>query len=338
MEMPSDITLVTVEYSSSIDGLGPLRADLIYMADERPKPLTAVLHGFHCTRQHVRPDCIALARRGLFCVAPDMRGHGDSAGKHDCGALQICDIVDALGQAADLRSSEIDRFHVNAVGYSGGGGNVMSLMTKFPYLLNAGASFFGVSDYEIWYRTKGRPDCNRTMEKAIGGSPEQMPESYRARSSLRAIGNNSHTRLFLFWDEEETACPPLLNDWLVDASRRLGYRNIDMFCSKAGDHSRWHHGYRTDHPDLADADGIFAPAFLTTPGPRAFPDSGALDVCGYVVTPRFAVWIGDGTHGCTRVRYDIQGTTARVQCLEDAPRYDLRVLSGPTCLRWFQRF
>ena len=166
----------TFQYASSIDGLSPLNADAIFNPDGSPKPLVAVMHGFHCTRGHVAVDCDALAARGFFCVAPDMRGHADSAGKHDCGGLQICDIVDAVAEAARRWPGEINCQNVNAVGYSGGGGNVMSLFTKFPELLNTGAAFFGISDYALWHRTSGRPDCNLTMEKALGGTPDNVPE------------------------------------------------------------------------------------------------------------------------------------------------------------------
>ena len=335
MQIPADLVLRTITYQSSIDGLGPLFADCIYRPDGRPKPLTAVLHGFHCTRGHVTPDGIALARRGLFCVVPDMRGHGDSAGEHDCGALQICDIVDAMGEGAAAFPGEVDRYHVNAVGYSGGGANVLSLATKFPELLSAGASFFGVSDYDIWYRTKGRTDCNRTMDRAIGGSPEQFPDRYAARSSLRAVANNPHADLRLFWDSEETSCPPLLNEWFVDAAQRLGRQNVHACVSRPGDESRWHHGYRTDHPQLAAADAIFAPAFLAPPRPWGVPARGVLDVCGYVVTTRFAVWLGDGKSGYARIRYDLTGPAPVVECVDGAARPSLRVLPGPTCLRWF---
>ena len=334
MTVPEDLTLIPIEYSSSIDGLGPLHADLIFRPDGKRKPLTAVLHGFHCTRGHVTPDCIALARRGLFCVAPNMRGHGDSAGQHDCGALQICDIVDALGQAAVRFPAEVDRLNINAVGYSGGGGNVMSLVTKFPDLLHAGASFFGVSDYELWYRSKGRVDCNRTMERAIGGNPEQVPDRYAARSSLKAVGNNPRALLLVFWDSEETACPPFLNEWFIDAAQRLGHTNVRAFASKPGDPSRWHHGYRTDHPELAAADDIFTPAFLASAPPQELPESGVLDICGYVVTSRFAVWLGDGKAGHARIRYDLRGKTPAIECLDAAASPSLRVIPGPTCLRW----
>ena len=335
MEIPQDLRSITVIYHSSIDGTGPLYSDLIYRPDGKPKPLTAVLHGFHCTRGHVTSDCIALARRGLFCVAPDMRGHGTSAGEHDCGAHQICDIVDALGHAVFRCRHEIDRKRVNAVGYSGGGGNVLSLATKFPELLSAGASFFGISDYEIWYRTLGRPDCNQTMERALGGTPEQVPERYAARSSLHAAGNIRCASLQLFWDTEETACPPLLNKWFVDAAQRAGGDNVHACISKPGDKSRWHHGYRTDHAELADADEMFAPAFLATARTQGLPDQGTLDVCGYVVTSRFAVWLGDGKAGQARVRYDSRGSAPVVECIDGTTRDNLRVLPGPTILHWY---
>jgi pimeloyl-ACP methyl ester carboxylesterase len=322
----------TIAYASRIDGLGPLHADVVFRADGRPKPLTAVIHGFHCTRGHVEADCAALAALGLFCVAPNMRGHGESAGLHDCGALQIADLVDALREAAAVFPAECDRTRINAVGYSGGGGNVFSLFTKFPELLQAGATFFGISDYALWHETRGRPDCNATMERAIGGTPAEVPARYAARSALRAVGNNPHTRLHVFWDEAETACPPVLNERFIEAAQRLGHRNVVAHRSRAGDAARWHHGYRRSVADLYAADAIFTPDFLAPPRPWRLPRRGELDVCGYVVTSRFAVWIGDGMAGHVRIGYDASGDTPRVEILDGAPPAPLRVLPGPTVL------
>jgi len=295
-----------------------------------------VMHGFHCTRGHVAVDCDALAARGFFCVAPDMRGHADSAGKHDCGGLQICDIVDALGAAARRWPGEIDRHNVNAVGYSGGGGNVMSLFTKFPDLLNAGAAFFGISDYALWHRTNGRPDCNATMEKALGGTPEQVPERYAARGSLAAVQNNPHTRLHVFWDAEENACPPVLDEKLVEAARSLGYDNVFPHVSKPGDPWRWIHAYRSERPELGHGDDVFSPDFLHARPPLRFGTTGELVVCGYVVTARFAIWLGDGLAGSARVTYHMSGGMVSVRVLEKSSGAgEVRVIDGPTLLGWF---
>lgn len=324
----------TIEYASSIDGLAPLKADVCFEPGGGPKPLAAVLHGFHCMRWLVAEDCRALARRGMFCVAPDMRGHADSAGEHDCGGLQICDIVDALAQAARRWPDEIDKRRINALGYSGGGGNVQSLFTKFPDLLNAGASFFGISDYALWHRTKGRVDCNETMEKALGGGPDVVPERYAARASLPAIENNPHTRLHLFWDAEETACPPILNERLLEAAERLGHTNVTAHISKPGDPHRWFHGYRFETPDLNAGDDFFVPDFLTDFGRRAWPESGELVVCGYVVTRRFSVWIGDGLAGTARVRYQLGKGKPEIEVIEASSDAPVRVIDGPTLLAW----
>jgi len=324
----------TFSYSSSIDGLAPLHADAVFHDDGRLKPLVAVMHGFHCTRGHVAADCAALAERGLFCVAPDMRGHADSAGCHDCGGLQICDIVDALSEAARLWPGEIDLRNINAVGYSGGGGNVMSLFTKFPDLLNTGAAFFGISDYALWHRTKGRADCNLTMEKALGGTPDEVPHRYAARGSLAAVGNNPHTRLHVFWDAEEKDCPPVLNERFVNRSRELGFSNVIPHVSKPGDAARWRHGYRTEIPELYAGDDVFSPDMQTARPRPPWPERGDLTVCGYVVTKRFAIWLGNGLAGWARICYDCRGGKTNVTVLEACGAGELRVLEGPTILRW----
>ncbi len=307
-----------VIYTSAIDGLTPLHADVVFRPDGIAKPMALVLHGFHCRRQSVAADCDALAAAGVFCVAPDMRGHGDSAGAHDCGALQLCDAVDALREAAAACPAECDPARISALGYSGGGGNVLGLLTKFPDLLQAGAAFFGISDYALWHATRGRPDCNATMERALGGTPAEVPLRYAARSSLAAVVNNPRTRLHLFWDAEERDCPPVLNERFVEAAGSLGHTNVTAHVSRPGDATRWRHGYRSGVPDLDEADRLFLPDFLASARDVSLPPRGELHVCGFMVTRRFAVWIGAGTEGWARVRYDLTGERPRVTVMAHA--------------------
>jgi hypothetical protein len=264
-----------------------------------------------------------------------MRGHNESAGEHDCGGLQVCDIVDALAEAAQRWPGEVDPANVNAVGYSGGGGNVLSLATKFPDLLNVGASFFGISDYEQWHRSMGRPDCNRTMEKALGGTPDEVPERYAARSAVRAVSNNPRTRLHLFWDTEETACPPELNLAFIEASVAAGQDNVSAHVSGPDDPFRWTHGYRRDIPDLRHGDDLFVPEIAAGVRGVGLADAGELTVCGYVVTRRFAVWIGDGKAHCIRIRYRAGDAGEEVEPLDPVPPCGLRVEQGATLVAAF---
>jgi pimeloyl-ACP methyl ester carboxylesterase len=333
-DFPPDLTWVPLAYQSRVDGVGPLYADCIFRADGQAKPMAAVLHGFHCKSRNVTGDAIALARRGLFCVAPDMRGHATSAGQHDVGILQLTDIVDALELAARTCPGELNPQQISAVGYSGGGGNVMGLCAKFPDLLHAGAAFFGISDYELWYRSEGRVDCNRTMDKAIGGGPDQFPERYAARSALYAVGNNPWTHLQVFWDSEEKACPPFLNEWYLAAAKRLGLSNIVARRSQPGDAARWFHGYRFNHPILAAGDDLFAPEFLAPRPAPVWPEQGELAVAGYVVTRHFAAWFGDGSEGRGRIHYDLRGTTPQVTLISGPTNRPLRVITGPSLLAW----
>ena len=196
-------------YSSSLDGTSPLYVDVAYDDARSELPIIVVMHGFRGDRSDVGEILERLAQKGLFAAAPDMRGHGDSAGKRDSGGVELMDIYDAVTCLRESFGNRIDPENVNIVGYSGGGGNVFSCVTKFPDLFRSANAFFGVSDYAYWFEHV--PQYALQLSEDIGGAPVDVPDRYMARNSLLGVGNNPYTAIQLFHDEEEQSCPPYFN-------------------------------------------------------------------------------------------------------------------------------
>ena len=111
----------TITYSSSVDGTSPLYVDVAYDDTKSNLPVLVVMHGYGGDRTDVSRTIQRLAQEGLFAVAPDMRGHGDSAGKRDSGGVEIMDIYDAIECIRRSFGNRIDPRNINIAGYSGGG-------------------------------------------------------------------------------------------------------------------------------------------------------------------------------------------------------------------------
>jgi pimeloyl-ACP methyl ester carboxylesterase len=296
----------TFQYDSRADDTAGLLADACYQDDGQKKPIVLIMHGYKGGRKNVSQDLSDLAGRGLFTVAPDMRGRGDSPGRWDSGGLDVHDAVDAALAAACRYPEQADPDNLNIVGYSGGGGNAYAAGCRFPDHFQTAVSFFGIADYAGWHASRGRPDCNRTMDEILG-RPDEHPARYEARNMILAAGNAMKTHWWLFWDEEESQCPPAECDepW-ADAYRATGGEHLRVEISRSGDEYRWHHGYRINHPSLAKANDIFCDALLAPPRDLSLPEEGELVVPGYLVTKPFRVFIGDGQAGCVRIRYRLQ--------------------------------
>lgn len=314
-----------LQYSSSVDGTAPLFADAAFATDGRPKPVVAVMHGYSGDRTNVAKDLRDFAQRGLFAIAPDMRGRGTSAGRWDSGGRDVHDIVDALLAAMQAYPAEIDCRNVNIIGYSGGGGNCFAAMVRFPDLFHVVAPFFGISDYGLWYETRGRPDCNEVMVATLGGTPEDLPEVYAARNACLGARNSPGSRLHVFWDEDEKACPPILNEKFLAAYCEAGLTNATAHVSRVGDQHRWHHGYRTDNPMLEKADEVLCEEMLREVPDLSLPPKGTLTVCGYLVTRYFQVFVEDGDRGVVTVNYDLTGETPVIRVTENPRAFKVNI-------------
>jgi pimeloyl-ACP methyl ester carboxylesterase len=289
-------------YSSSVDGTSPLYVDVVYDDAKSELPIIVVMHGFRGDRSDVGEILERLAQKGLFAAAPDMRGHGESAGKRDSGGVELMDICDAVTCLRESFGNRIDPENVNIVGYSGGGGNVFSCVTKLPDLFRSANAFFGVSDYAYW--SEHAPQYAPQLSEDIGGAPTEVPDCYMARNSLLGVGNNPYTAMQLFHDEEEQSCPPHFNREYKRIADALGYDNVTLHESQVGDGLRWTHGYPKKGSDTVQAEDFFVPGILDAAYPKpVLRDKENWMVLGYLKTDRFTIWLGDGQNAVAECRY-----------------------------------
>ena len=302
----ADCKTGTVEYTNSFDGTGPLLADVYYADRPEPRPLVVMMHGFSRGRSAVAHLGPVLADWGLFAVAPDMRGHGESAGQADCGRMEIHDVFDAVQACLATYGRFIDANSLNLWGWSGGGGNAFSCVAKMPDLFRQAAAFFGICDYAHWIQDQPRFEP-KTVEWH-GGTPEHVPARYAASRSLSGVRNSTGTRFHLFWDAEETKCTPWFNHQWLEAATRLGLQDVVGHESRPEDARRWAHGYpRNDNDCLYACREILAPEILSgAVRPSSLPPEGELTVLGYVLTGRFRVYLGDGTAAVARLKYSVK--------------------------------
>lgn len=327
-------------YQSTItsDGNGPLDllAELNYDDAQTNLPLAVVMHGYSPSSgnlRNVRANAQRLRDNGFFAISVAMRGRDGSDGVRDSGGLEIHDIYDAVEavKADPAFAGLIDPTNVHITGYSGGGGNTMSALTKFPDYFRVGASYFGMSDYGYnltngWYN-KGAGSRNSQLNTDIGnpntdGNP--VLDRYLARASNLASKNNPYSEIHLFVNSNESICP-LWNDTsfrdnaiaaesfasefdniTVHIGGLGGYEDFNNNSSNdANELQSWPHGFpsanQQDAGELWYRDRLLAGSI---PQP-VLNDSDELYVAGFVKTSKFDCWLGDGQNAAASLTYSL---------------------------------
>ncbi len=313
-----------ISYSSHIDKVSPLYALVAFRRDNKHKPIMVIMHSFgsvNGNKFQQKSRGIYFANKGFFSVLPDMRGRGGSAGHRDDGGLEIMDIYDAVQYVIRGYPQEVDSDNINIVGFSGGGGNVFSMITKFPDLINVAGAFFGISDYGYW--AKHNKDFRNL---SLGGTESEKSDRYMARNSLLGVINNPLTEIHLFWDEKEWICPPYFNVEYAKRARQLGYKNVFCHESKVGDKYRYYHG-RLSWPTFYHACDIIIPEAKKARKLIVAP-KGKMVVLGYLYTKRFDIFWGEGNNVVTDVSYE---------CSEGMARFEFKLrTSRPNVKGWLK--
>jgi len=346
--MPLVPELITYPSSITNDLIGPLdlNAELNYDPAVMDAPIVVVMHGFSFLDGHfdnVRGNAQHLRDAGFFAISVAMRQRELSDGVRDSGGVEIYDIYDAVEYVKENCSDLVDPDNVHITGYSGGGGNVMSALTKFPDYFRAGSSFFGMSDYGFdpqtrWY-DHGAGDRHTDILDIDVGVPDATDliiDKYSARASNRASKNNPYSEIHLFVNSNETTSPQLHHDSYLqfanDSADPVGeFANItvhvgvedvgqpNLLCEdfdndgvmcEFGEVQSWVHGFPNPAEQTA-AENWYLARLL--PGCENLPAGcilapvlntrDELYVAGFVETKPFTFWLGDGQSSARDLSY-----------------------------------
>lgn len=304
-----------------------LTMELNYDPARNHAPIAVVMHQFTQATGNFagyRPHAQRLRDSEFFALTVAMRGRDGSGGARDSGGLEIYDIYDAVEHVKAHFPNLTDASNISITGYSGGGGNVLSAVTKFPDYFRAASCYFGMSDYGLdpehgWYQRGASSGHRAILERDIGnptlGDP-RVRDRYLARASCLASRNNPCTEIHLFVNEDETTCPPVHLRRFRDNARAQAtfpgeYSNIHLHLGKAGQEQSWPHQAPTAGQQAA-AEQWYVPRLLR--GDIATPvlkETGRLFVGGFVRTQRFELWIGDGQNGAGFLDYRLNPREAQ---------------------------
>lgn len=335
---PSTRVTETYSYQSSVTpGVTNLKAELNYDSAQSGAPIAVVMHGFSPASGNFasyRANAERLRSQGFFVLTVAMRGRDGSDGARDSGGVEIHDIYDAVeAVVADSQyASMVDGTSVYVSGYSGGGGNVMSALTKFPDYFRAGAAFFGMSDYGYdttdgwWFN--GSSSSHRTILANDVGNPQTggptVVDRYMARASNLASKNNPYSEIHLFVNSNETTCPPInstsFRDNAIAAASYAGeFDNITVHLGQAGtyydfngdsinqpnEQQYWPHNAPTADQQAAAEQWFLAQLLAGQIARPELNDTDTLFVAGYVKTRKFDLWLGDGQNAAAELDYSL---------------------------------
>lgn len=329
---PSSVTQVSNRWIN-------LKAELNYDDATTNAPIAVVMHGYSMssTVAGVRDNAQRLRDAGCFAISVTLRGREGSEGTRDSGGLEIHDIYDAVEAVKMHYARNVNPTNVHITGYSGGGGNTLSALTRFPDYFCLGAAFFGMSDYGFdpvkgWYVNGANVGGTRTrqLDADIGDPTARDPrvcDRYLARASNLAARNNPYSEIHLFVNWDERICP-LVNfiSYQTNAVAaqsfpgeydnirlHIGTNNVYRDFNGNGRYEPeelqyWPHG-NLDANHQAAGESWYLPRLKANliPRPR-LNDHDELFVAGWVRTQPFALWLGDGQNAAANVTYDLSAT------------------------------
>lgn len=339
-----------IDYRSSVtagsaDGssLGiRLKAELNYNSGRTNAPIAVVMHGFSEITDpvsDVRTNAQRLRDAGFFVISVALRGRQGGEGVRDNGGVEIFDIYDAVEHVKKQYPTLVNPTNVSITGYSGGGGNAMSAVTKFPDYFRAASSFFGMSDYGFdttngWYQ-KGSSAGHRTILNASPGNPGTggaagvaIRDRYMARASNLASVNNAYTETHLFVNNNEETCPPVNStsfrqnaiDSLLNAK---SYENMTVHIGQTGtyhdfngnstndanEQQYWPHQAPTANQQAAAEQWYLSRLLAGSIAEPTLDPTGAMVVTGYVKTRPFTIWLGTGENAVASVDYALTSSS-----------------------------
>lgn len=292
----------SVKYVSSEDPNLTLYAAFLKTGTGR-KPICVYLHGWYGNRYYVARDLenqpYMLER--FFLIGVDMRGRGStgakdwwgtpdpelvgkpekahmfSGGHHDGNGWGLLDIVDAIETAKKLYPNDTLPDPVYVIGHSGGGGNTMGIVGKFPDYFTAAWAGSGMSDWGEWARLTS---WRASIEDALQAKLDENPEAFRAMSGLTTVANRL-TPIHLSHGDPDESVPAVLSRVYVEANAKLGKPVPYLEVPGAG------HGLWPPNPPMSYE--RIVEFLFQYKKPPTIPEKGEFVVAGFLKTRKFQV-------------------------------------------------
>jgi len=296
----------SVKYVSSEDPNLTLYAAFLKTGAGR-KPILVYLHGWYGNRYYVARDLenqpYMLER--FFLIGVDMRGRGStgakdwwgtpdpelvgkpdkanlySGGKPDGNGWGLNDIVDAIDTAKRLYPNDTLPDPVYVIGHSGGGGNTMGIVGKFPDYFTAAWAGSGMADWGEWARLTS---WRASIEEALEAKLDENPEAFRAMGGLTTVENRL-TPIALSHGDPDESVPTVLSRVYVEANAKLG-KPVPYKVLKGIGHGYWPGPPGSNSPMTYEDIVGFIGQYTKPP---VIPTKGEFVVAGFLKTRRFQV-------------------------------------------------
>jgi pimeloyl-ACP methyl ester carboxylesterase len=278
-----------------------------------PRPLRVGMHGWHGQVKTPHDDNVReAAPTDWLWILPEMRGRGDATGKPDANGWELQDAVDAVDFALREYGDRVATPEsIFLSGGSGGGGNVLGLVGKFPDRFCAAVCECGISDYGLWFEHDGVGEFRDELEGKgwVGGTPATNPEGYASRGGLTTLPNLL-TPLFVVHGDSDLRCPVEQARRYVEKAKALGKAALVDYLELAGVGRQGHYEGATP-AQLAERDRRKEAHLAAHAAPVEIPRKGRMVVAGYLKTRHFEVVL-DHVDRVADLAYDL-----------DARRFDL---------------
>ncbi len=177
----------------SVDGLSI--QGWLYRPPAESKGTVVYVHGGPTahSQDRLNPEIQFLVGQGFTVLDPNYRGstgfglpYQEAIKDDGWGGREQDDI--RTGIEALLAAGLAQPGRVGITGTSYGGYSAWCAITRWPrHMLAAAAPVCGMTDLVVDYETT-RPDLRPYSEEMLGGRPDQVPQRYRERSPIHAVG------------------------------------------------------------------------------------------------------------------------------------------------------
>jgi pimeloyl-ACP methyl ester carboxylesterase len=310
-------------YESSITPGLRLAANII--KPERPSYMLVQLHGWHMSIPEPQKRETPLAGNAYVVVQVDMRGRAFSEGSPDCNGLELIDIYDAILFVREQYSSLLlDHDIVYLEGGSGGGGNVLAAINKFPDLFAAATAMYGIADYAEWYACDRIGEFRDDMDVWIGVPPWESIEPYQARSGA-FLAPNQLTPLLLAHGTFDARVPVCHSRLYLNAADQACKTSLLHYVEWPGVGGEGH-TERLSNDMLQHFNEVKKNHKRTNNVSIEIPRRGTFLIGGYLYTKHFVVSLDSIDH-TARVEYDLDESLFSVVAKEPY-RYQIKMKSG----------